>query len=441
MHNKNNYKLLVIEDVETNIGEGVKSGILERISDMGYESVYSATKQPAEIRHTHTGSNTIFKGYHSDAQQKQVKSLNEVTAAWYEEAENITYEQFKSLRMQLRGGEPEDRQLFLSLNPINPDSFINQYFFQQEPDKVFEWFPDGRPKVFEKNITAEIGGRIVNIPCIVVVTVHWDNPYLTDEQRADIEEYKHTNMDLYQMLAEGKFIRPSNTFFREFNRQVHVVDPFVIPDHWDRISAIDYGLDMLAGLWIAIDERGKAYVYKETNNPDLIISEAAERLKAVNGQDKLKLRYAPGDLWNRRQETGKSAWDIFAENGWIMVKSDRNRVNGSLAIKEWLKVRDSRDEQTGQPIKVSDLKIFSTCTTLISHLSQILTDEKDPNVYATKPHELTHIVDALRYFAIMRTAPSAAQAKVEKPSAYNFVDKPDPNPYQVEYTDEYMNQF
>ena len=441
MHNKKNYKLLVIEDVETNIGAGVKNGIEERIDNFGYDSVYSYTKQPAEIKHKVTKSTTIFKGYHSEAQQKQVKSLNEVTAAWYEEAENITYEQFKSLRMQLRGGDPEDRQLFLSLNPINQDSFINQYFFQQEPDKVFERFPDGRPKVFEKNISADIGGKTINIPCMVVVTVHWDNPYLTDEQRADIEEYKKTNMDLYRMLAEGRFIRPSNTYFMEFKKETHVMNPFPIPDHWDRYNTIDYGLDMLAGLWIAIDERGKGYVYNETNQPDLIISEAAKELIRLTDGKEMRVKYAPGDMWNRRQETGRSAWEIFTQNGWITSKSDRNRANGALAMKEWLKVYKVRDEQTGREIETADLKIFSNCTTLISNLSQVQTDDKDPNKYANEPHDITHILDALRGFCIMRTAPSAALKKNNKPSQYNFNEKPKEAPYQVEYSDKYMNQF
>lgn len=441
MNNKKKYKLLVIEDVETNIGEGVKDGILERIEEFGHDSIYSSTKQPAAITHKLNNNNVIFKGYHSEAQQKQVKSLNEVTAAWYEEAENITYEQFKSLRMQLRGGNPEDRQLFLSLNPINQDSFINKYFFQQEPDKVFERFPDGRPKVFEKNISVEINEEIINIPCIVVVTVHWDNPYLTTEQRADIEEYKNTNIDLYQMLAEGKFIRPGNTFFMEFNKNTHVIDPFIIPAHWNRYNTIDYGLDMLAGLWIAIDERGKAYVYNETNESDLIISEAAKKLIDITNNDKLYIRYGPGDLWNRRQETGKSAWEIFTQNGWTMSKADRNRANGALAMKEWLKVYKTRDEQTGKEIDTSDIKIFSNCKTLISHLTQIQTDAKDANCYANEPHELTHIVDAFRYFAIMRTAPSAARSHKAIPSQYNFNDKPISNPYKTEYSDEFINQF
>lgn len=412
LNNCKNYKFLVVEDVETNIGAGVKDGLLNRIDDLGQSNIYSSTKQPAEIRNKINDNTVIFKGYHSDKQQKQVKSLNEVTACFYEEAENITYQQFKSLRMQLRGGEAKDRKLYLALNPISSDSFINNYFFRQMPDKVLERFADGRPKVFEKDIKVDIEKdgefKEITISCIITISTYHDNKFLTDEQRADIEDLKNTNIDLYKMLAEGRFVKPQGAFFKEFNKDIHVVKPFKIPAHWDRYLSIDYGLDMLACIWYTIDTHGKTYIYREYNQSDLIISEAAEKIKQFEKGENIKIHYAPSDLWNRRQETGKSAWDIFAENGVILIESDRNRINGSYAIKEWLKVYDSRDIQTGEAIKTSDIKIWDNCTTLINNLEVIQTDEKDANIYETKKHhELSHNVDALRYYCIMRTSPSA----------------------------------
>lgn len=406
MHNNEKYKLLVIEDVETNIGAGVKDGIENRAEEFGYDSVFKSTKQPPEIKHRVTGSTTIFKGYHSKEQQKQVKSLNEVTAAWYEEAEKITYDQFKALRMQLRGGDGENRQLFLTLNPINSEGFINQYFFETLPDKVFERFPDGRPKVFEKNITVEIQeGEIVSIPCIIVVSTHWDNPYLTAEQRADIEELKDTDPDQYAMLAEGKFVKGEGAYFSEFQKHIHVIEPFVIPDHWKRYTTTDYGLDMLANYWIAVDPNNKAYVYKELYESNLIISDAAKRIKEVNGDDVIYSKFAPPDLWNRRQETGKSAAQLFSENGEVLTKANNNRVQGWYNLKEWLKPYE--DEQG---IKTASLVIFKNCANLIRTLPQLQRDEKDPNDVATEPHELTHGPDAIRYFIAGRPSPHKPEA-------------------------------
>ena len=52
-------------------------------------------------------------------------------------------------------------------------------------------------------------------------------------------------------------------FFPEFRRQTHVIAPFPLPESWPRYFTMDYGLDMLAGYFIALDEQGRAYVYRE----------------------------------------------------------------------------------------------------------------------------------------------------------------------------------
>ena len=48
---------------------------------------------------------------------------------------------------------------------------------------------------------------------------------------------------------------------------------------------------------------------------------------------------ASPDLWNRRQETGKSASELFNENGVYIRKRSNDRIQGWLNVKEWLKVK------------------------------------------------------------------------------------------------------
>lgn len=216
-NNKEDYTFMVVEDVETNIGEGVKDGIEERIEEFGYDSVYTSTKTPPKIQHAN-GNKVIFKGYHSKKQQKQVKSLNGITAAWYEEGENITKKQFKALRMQLRGGKAEDRQLFITMNPENEEGYINQEFFCKPADEVLEYFDDGRPKVFVRNVEVEIDDELVVLKCLVVCTTHRDNPWLTAEQRADVEELKVSDPDEYAKLAECKFVTPKGRLIKNTNK-------------------------------------------------------------------------------------------------------------------------------------------------------------------------------------------------------------------------------
>ncbi len=201
-------------------------------------------------------------------------------------------------------------------------------------------------------------------------------------------------------LLEGDWDIFKGQYFQEFRRDIHVIEPFAIPDDWRRYIAIDYGLDMLAAYWIAVDNQQKAYVYKELYQSDLIISEAARRIKDITGSDRIYQRLAPPDLWNRRQETGKSAADLFRENGLSLYKANNNRIQGWYNLKEWLKPYD--DEQG---IKTAHLVIFKNCTNLIRTLPLLQRDEKDPNDVATEPHELTHAPDAIRYFIAGRPRP------------------------------------
>ena len=175
---------------------------------------------------------------------------------------------------------------------------------------------------------------------------------------------------------------------------------------------MDYGLDMLAVLWFARDTEGNAYVYKELHESDLIVSDAARRIKQINNGDNYEYIYAPRDLWNRRQETGKSVADIFYENGLQLTKTSVERVDGWLATKEWLKIIKRPDEETGELYETSKLKIFMNCTNLTKNLPQAQRDEKNPSDVSTEPHEITHVLDALRSFCVNFTY--SAEPQVEK---------------------------
>ena len=155
---------------------------------------------------------------------------------------------------------------------------------------------------------------------------------------------------------------------------------------------IDYGLDMLAALWIAQSPDGHSVVYRELYRPGLIISDAATQILACEtAGEHIDCRLAPPDLWNRRQETGRSAVELFADSGLDFVKSSNERVAGWLALHELLQPR----KDTVRP----RLTIFDTCRNLIRTLPALQHDKRNPSDTANTPHELTHAPDALRGYA------------------------------------------
>jgi phage terminase large subunit len=260
----------------------------------------------------------------------------------------------------------------------------------------------------------------------------YDNEYIMTNNPEYVENLENLPEQRKKAMLYGDWDAFEGQYFSEFDRTIHVIEPFEIPQHWRKYTTKDYGLDMLANYWIAVDTQGKAYVYKELYESGLIISDAAKKIKEVNGSDTIYQKFAPGDLWNRRQETGKSAAEIFYDNGELLAKANNDRVQGWYNLKEWLKPYE--DEQG---IKTAHLVIFKNCINLIRTLPQLQYDDKDPNDVSNEPHELTHAPDAIRYFVAGRPRPFI---EVNKQHHYNWsFEKPKPNVTGGEIDNSYIN--
>ena len=216
-------------------------------------------------------------------------------------------------------------------------------------------------------------------------------------------------------------------YFSEFDREVHTCEPFIIPEDWKRYFVLDYGLDMLAGYFIAMDTENRAYIYKEIYQSGLIISAAANLIRQRTTEN-IYQYFAPPDLWNRRQDTGKSVADVFAEHGIYLSKTKNDRVQGWYQLKEWLKVGVN---EYGN--KAASMVIFRNCTNLIRCLPALQYDDKNPNDVATEPHELTHGPDAIRYFFAGQPQPTATKVKVKK--KLPFALQTDDDIYEDDYID------
>ena len=371
---------------------------------------------PLEAIYKPTGQKILFRGFDDPLKLTSITvDVGELCWAWIEEAYEIEDEHdFNTFDESIRGEMPEGlwKQITITYNPWVNAHWTKDRFFDNEDPLAF-----------------------------TLTTTHKCNEFLDQADHDKIEALQYTDPDRYKVVGLGEYGIPGGTFFDEFRTDIHVMDAFPIPAHWDRYTVTDYGLDMEATLWIAIDERGRAYAYKESYKSNLIISEAAHEILRINNGDRIFCHYAPPDLWNRRQETGKSAFEIFAENGLPFAKSDNNQENGCMAAKEWLKVRETRCEFTGETKRTADFRFFKNCVNAIRCIPQVQTDEKNPNIYSKTPHELTHIVDAFRYFAIMRTSPSAEQAKKKRLKSTYFDMSPKPDPYQITYSNNYIDMF
>lgn len=315
----------------------------------------------------------------------------------FDELTHFSEFQYSYLISRIRGANPFPKQIKSSTNPggIGHGWVKARFIDNKIPEQVY---------------TDEYGRTSIFIPAKVQ-----ENTFLMEADPKYIQRLEQLPEIDKEALLHGNWDIFEGQYFTEFNRRVHVIEPFNIPDEWRRYVVMDYGLDMLACYWIATDQNNKAYVYKELYQSGLIISDAAQAIHSMT-TEKVYEYIAPPDLWNKRQETGKSAAEIFGENGIWLVKASNDRIQGWYNMKEWLKpYQDEFDETT------ANLLIFKNCVNLIRCLPEAQCDQKNPNDVAKEPHEITHSIDAIRYFLAVRPCPTRASAvKVKEKLSAEF---------------------
>lgn len=225
----------------------------------------------------------------------------------------------------------------------------------------------------------------------------YDNDFLLRENPEYLENLLALPELRRRAMLDGDWNCFEGAYFPEFKFDVHTCEPFEIPREWGRFCAMDYGLDMTCCLWVACSPEGILYVYRELHEKNLILSEAAKRICSMNlGGERIRYITASPDLWNRRQDSGKSGAEIMRANGLSkLIKADNRRIIG------WRYLREYLNEGNGN-VK---LKIFRNCVNLIRCLPLLRFDELIPEDCASTPHEITHAPEALRY-AVMSREPN-----------------------------------
>jgi len=332
---------------------------------------YSSTKR---IWSLHNGSVLEF-GY-CDQENDVIKYQSaEYDVIRFDELTHFTEFQYLYLLSRIRGTNGYPKQMKSTTNPGGVGhSWVKKRFIDPCPPMQERVDAKGRSLIF---IPAKIG----------------DNCFLMKSDPNYVGRLMELPESQQKALLYGIWDIFEGQFFGEFDRELHVVQPFVIPAHWRRYMAMDYGLDMLACYWAAFDTLGYCYVYRELYQSGLTVSEAAQRIKAASpAEEQIYLRFAPPDLWGRGADTGKSIAELFAERGLLLTRVSAMREAGWMNLKEWLK--PFADERG---IKTAKLKIFACCTNLIRTLPALCYDKQNPKDASLHPHELTHAPDAIRY--------------------------------------------
>lgn len=231
-----------------------------------------------------------------------------------------------------------------------------------------------------------------------------DNPYLgntTYERDLDaLPEH------IRRMLKEGRWDVLEGVMFSEWDRRIHVCEPFAIPESARLWRACDDGFNAPACvLWFALID-GRVYIVGELYKPQLTAEELAEvvlkrdmQIPITSGGQDVKLNTVPlnglidpaaySDHGIRRFRGGSRA-KVMNEIGtqWRPAHTGPySRVQGCNMVHEFLRTK----LHDGLP----KLQVFRNCANLIRTLPTLPIDEGNVEDVDTTAED--HPYDALRY--------------------------------------------
>jgi len=312
---------------------------------------------------------------------------------------------YNFLRSSLRSVDPSIPVFMRSTgNPGNIGSqwvremFVNPSLANQSFDISVDT-PNGRKIITRRFIPAKLQ----------------DNPYLmqTDDYYTMLSSLPDVQR---KQFLDGDWDAFEDSSFPEFNKRIHVVDPFEVPRGWQRFRAADWGYSSPACcLWFAIDYDNNLWIYRELYISKVTADNFAYKVLVLEDGEYIHYGVLDASTWAKRGDIGPSIAETMIQSGCRWRPSDRtpkSRISGKLEIHKRLKINN----------KEPGIRVFKNCNNLIRTLSTLPTDDKNPEDVDTNAED--HAYDALRYGCMSRPMhPKYAQRfKPTFQNAFEVVD-------------------
>lgn len=239
----------------------------------------------------------------------------------------------------------------------------------------------------------------------------YDNPYIPkgeiDQARNELTE------DTFYQEYMADFRKYTGLVYKEFDREVNVIEPFDISENWSIYRGIDFGsTNPTACLWIAVDGDDNWYVVDEHYQTGETIDYHAG---IINSKTQRSAPATYGD------PSGAQWISEFAQRGVYITKANKEVGQsfegwvrfGIEKVAEKLKQVPGRfvsgitrqgnsQSNAGEPA----LFVFSNCVNLIREFEtyrwkeKSVTQAQDLNAPEAPEKANDHAMDALRYFAV-----------------------------------------
>lgn len=331
------------------------------------------------------GSEIIFR--HLDTiSEKELLSLN---LGWFfiDQAEEIGEQVFRILQSRLRLNTVPNRYGFVICNP-EPGNWIDNMF---------------RKPVLENKANPNFH---------FIESASTDNPHLPADYVPMLRETYPEEM--VKRFVEGRWDVMENQIYSEYDYKTHVIQPFDIPQGWEKIVAVDHGMvNPTCALWAALDYDGNVFIIDEYYSPG-IVSEHAKAIIKKTGEQEISLWLIDPSTQAKTREKEGQMWSVMEEYedcGLYFTPANNEKLAGINRVKEFLKLQKNRRNPITKEVPSPRLFIFKNCIDLIAEMPQYqwrkLRGLASRNSLEQPRDFNDHAVDALRYIIMSRfPAPS-----------------------------------
>lgn len=331
------FRLIYCRKVANSIRSSQFLLLKDLISELGLSALFTIRESTMEIECAN-GNRMIAHGLDNI---EKIKSIQEPTDIWVEEATEVSKQEVSQLNLRLRTKKATHNQVTLSFNPISSEHWIYDSF------------------IVKKEFDADI-----------VKTTYHDNKFLPEAYKAQLEALKQTDENYYKVYCLGEWGgKIKGVIYQNWKLCDHV------PQFADYIYGLDFGFnDPTALVKVGIVDKRAAFAQQLIYRPGLTNADLINELKKFN--------------------IGKSV--IYADNARPEAIEEIYRAG--FNIKPCDKGKDSI--QNGIDfVKSIDLNILDDSPDLIKELNNYKwAEDKNGNLIESKPVDyFNHALDALRY--------------------------------------------
>ncbi len=210
-------------------------------------------------------------------------------------------------------------------------------------------------------------------------------------------------------FMDGDWGVSSGMIYPEFNEEIHVIDYFDLPSHWPRFICLDHGYrNPTAVLWLAVDEYGNIYAYKEHYKAERIVSQHAQDISALCVGEPIKrtessgiIAYFDPSTAGRSGIQGRSVLEEYRTHGIFGIPANNHVQAGILKVAEAIHINPKHQHPRTGIIGAPHFYIFKgRCENLVRELKSYQWHETPPGGDGgiEKPQKIDdHACDALRY--------------------------------------------